>query len=144
MSSTPFSLIQIRVILGVTLITLVGLFPTVQLNRPMHNIIQKISGISKIRPNKLSAIFTQGRSLKNQLPSHGSIHYTTDDPIVEHRIILRNALAPLYLENNPAHRWWLVKYQAPQFKAKILTSNPLKQTQESGQNLVILKRDNLQ
>ena len=137
-------LLNVRIVIALTLIILVGLFSTVQLNKPIEKILQKFSGISEVKPNELNAIFIQGRSLKIELPPYGSIHYDTDDPIAERSIILYHAFAPLFLEKNTAHMWWIVRYQTPQFKTQLIKKYQLKQAQELGQSLALLKRKSFQ
>ncbi len=132
--------LKARVIVGVTLLTIVGLFPTVQLNKPADKIIQKITGITKIKDNELQRLFDQARSLKKYLPPDGWIHFNTDITIFERNTILEHALSPLIFDNNPSHIWWIGNYNSQKFKAQAIKKYQLKEIRTVGKGLTVLKK----
>jgi len=124
----------------VTLLTIVGLFPTVQLNKPADKIIQKFTGITKIKDNELQRLFDQARSLKKDLPPYGWIHFNTDNTVSERNTILEHALSPLIFDGNPSHIWWIGSYNSPVSKAQAIKKYQLKEIRTIGKGLTVLKK----
>jgi len=127
-------------IVGVVILPLMGVFSEVQLNKPLHNLLKRVTGIQEITIDPKYAYVRRIEKLKPDLPEFGSVGFVTDEPGSFQRYALTQyGVAPLILEKKADIPYVIGSFIDLSFAKKVAQEKHFHLVKDMGDGVVLFK-----